>query len=244
MSGWNYVKIFSPAALLAWPLLFFSCMEQTVNPASGKFIDKRDKHEYQWVTIGTQTWMAENLAWLPAVSPPAMGSDTEPFYYVFGYDGTDVNAARRTNGFSSYGVFYNWVAAMNLADSSSGQSEIRGVCPEGWHMPTDEEWDVLVDFLGGDAIAGKKMKSTKSWKTYDGTSGKGDNSSGFNGLPAGSRNNIGVFYEIGYNALFWSSTQSGDYSAWYRHLGYNHTGVNRYFLNKSFGFSVRCVQDI
>ncbi len=223
--------------------MFSGCKEQTENPASGKFIDIRDKHEYSWVTVGTQTWMAENLAWLPAVSPPDTGSFSEPLFYVSGYQGNNVTEARRTSGFSSYGVFYNWPAAMNGADTLQNLIYTRGICPEKWHLPSDQEWDILINFLGGEFNAGKKMKSIKGWESFDGVSGRGDNSSGFNGQPAGLRNNLGKFYEIGYNALFWTTTGNGDYSAWYRHLIYSHEGVNRYFLSKSWGLSVRCVKD-
>lgn len=217
--------------LAGWLMILAGCQEQAEIPSSGKFIDYRDNHEYEWVTIGTQVWMAENLAYLPAVSPPAEASDTLPIYYVFGYEGTDVDQAKHSSGYSDYGVFYNWPAAMN------------GVCPEKWHLPSDTEWDYLVNYLGGDVLAGKKMKSTHGWKRDSGVPGRGTNASGFNGLPAGSRNNGGVFYKEGYNALFWASTDNGQYSAWYRHLGYKSYEVSRYFMSKRFGFSVRCLKD-
>jgi uncharacterized protein (TIGR02145 family) len=226
-----------------WLMLISGCKEQSEIPASGKFIDNRDKLEYSWVTVGTQTWMAENLAWLPEVSPPDIGSTSDPVFYVMGYMGTDANEARKTEGYSSYGVFYNWLAAMNRADTTLGSIYTRGICPEKWHLPSDQEWDILINFLGGEFNAGKKMKSTKGWESFEGVSGRGDNSSGFDGLPAGSRINAGKFYDTGYNALFWTATGSGEYSAWYRHLIYSHEGVNRYFLSKSWGLSVRCVKD-
>lgn len=230
--------------LTGWASLLTGCAREPVIPVSGEFVDQRDQHEYKWIIIGTQTWMAENLAYLPAVSPPEAGSDVDPYYYVFRYEGTNVVTAKAWEYYSEYGVFYNWPAAMNGADSSEAvPSGVRGVCPEGWHLPSDGEWDILVNFLGGEFTAGKKMKSTLNWNNYNGVAGEGDNSSGFNALAAGSRHNGGGFYNLGFNALFWSTTGHGDNSAWYRYLGYFHNGVYRYFSNKRYGFSVRCVKD-
>jgi uncharacterized protein (TIGR02145 family) len=231
-------------ALSGLILLAAGCRQNPEVPTSGKFIDNRDQHEYKWVTIGTQAWMAENLAWLPEVSPPSEGSDTLKFYYVFRYEGTNVEAAKAWEYYADYGVFYNWPAAMGDTDTSNLiDNTVQGVCPEGWHLPSDGEWDILVNFLGGEYTAGKTMKSTKGWNSFEGESGAGDNSSGFNALPAGSRHNGGDFYNLGFNALYWSSTGYGDYSAWYRYLGYFHNGVYRYYSNKRFGFSIRCVRD-
>jgi uncharacterized protein (TIGR02145 family) len=240
--------MFSPTMVLSvltgWMLLFSGCAKEPDVPVSGKFIDTRDQKEYKWVIIGTQTWMAENLAYLPAVSPPLKGSDTAKYYYVFRFEGTSVTAAKEWEYYSSYGVFYNWPAAMDGSDSSKTFSNVvKGICPEGWHLPSDGEWDILVNSLGGEYTAGKKMKSTKGWNTLLGESGVGDNSSGFNALAAGSRQSAGLFYHLGFNALFWSSTGYDEYSAWYRNLGYNQNGVNRYYFNKSYGFSVRCVRN-
>ena len=87
----------------------------TPEPEEGKMIDPRDNHEYKIVTIGEQIWMAENLAYLPSVSKPeaAATSDGDPLYFVFNYDGEDVNAAKATKEYKTYGVLYNWYAAMN-----------------------------------------------------------------------------------------------------------------------------------
>jgi uncharacterized protein (TIGR02145 family) len=225
-------------------ILLTSCKKDSNALVTGSFIDSRDQHQYQWVTIGTQTWMSENLAWLPAVNPPLNGSDSAPFYYVFRYEGTSVTRAREWDYFSTYGVFYNWPAAMDGALSSDHvPSGIRAVCPEGWHLPSDGEWDVLVSYLGDQYSAGITMKSTKGWNPFEGEPGNGDNSSGFDALPCGSRQSGGEFYNLGFNAIYWSSSGYDEFSAWNRYLGYNHKGVNRYFFNKRYGFSVRCVRD-
>lgn len=232
------------SVLSGWMLLYSGCTKDPNVPVTGTFVDSRDQKQYKWVAIGTQTWMAENLAWLPAVSPPLAGSDTIPYYYVFRYVGSNTADARAWEYYSDFGVFYNWSAAMNGADSSNAvPSGVQGACPDGWHMPSDGEWDILVNLLGGEYSAGKAMKSKKGWNKYESSTGNGDNSSGFNALAAGSRHNGGSFFNLGFNALFWSSTGYGKYSAWYRYLGYFHNGVYRYHSNKMYGFSVRCVKD-
>jgi len=100
-----------------------------------------------------------------------------------------------------------------------------------------------VNFLGGGRILEKRMKSDHGWSTYEKMTGNGTNSSGFNGLPAGSRQSNGHFYNLGFTALFWSATSYSDHSAWYRNLGYYHSGVFRYFGNKASGYAVRCVKN-
>lgn len=121
--------------------------EPTPEPEEGKMIDPRDNHEYKIVTIGEQIWMAENLAYLPSVSKPeaAATSDGDPLYFVFNYDGEDVNAAKATKEYKTYGVLYNWYAAMNQKNATGGDAEaipsgIQGICPSGWHLPSKAEW--------------------------------------------------------------------------------------------------------
>ena len=116
------------------------------------FTDARDGTHYDAVKIGNQVWMAENLKYLPSVVGPATGSETAAYYYVYDYDGTDVMAAKATANYTTYGVLYNWPAAMNA-------------CPTGWHLPSDAEWTELTDYLGGSGVAGGKLKEigTTHW---------------------------------------------------------------------------------
>lgn len=119
----------------------------------GTFVDSRDGHTYKFVTIGTQDWMAENLAYLPKVNKPsATTSSTSPLYFVLNYDGEDVKAAKATEEFGLYGVLYNWYAAMGQADAVGGDAEanpsgVQGPCPNGWHIPSKAEWKVLDTFV-------------------------------------------------------------------------------------------------
>jgi len=97
---------------------------------NGTFTDSRDGRTYKTIKIGTQTWMAENLAWLPSVRPSKTSSEKENFYYVYGYEGTNVSAAKSTTNYTTYGVLYNWAGSL-------------AACPLGWHLPNEEEWKIL-----------------------------------------------------------------------------------------------------
>jgi len=94
-------------------------------------------YDYSTVLIGEQCWFSENCRYLPEVSPYSLGSDTAPYYYVYGYEGTDVDAAKSTDNYETSGVLYNWPAMMTV-----------GICPSGWHIPSDGEFTELTDFLG------------------------------------------------------------------------------------------------
>ncbi len=128
---------------------------------------------------------------------------------------------------NTYGRLYDWQTALNA-------------CPSGWHLPTDAEWQVLVDHLGGDAVAGGAMKSTTGWNAPNTGA---TNSSGFTALPGGLRNPNGSFLDVGDYGVFWSASEGSSNLAWYRGLDYNYSGVTRYDFYKELGFSCRCVRD-
>jgi len=205
--------------------------------------DLRDDKTYSYKTIGTQVWMTENLAYLPSVVGPGTGSASTAYYYVYSYDGTDVATAKATANYTTYGVLYNWTAAMNgVASSDSNPSGVQGACPEGWHLPSDAEWTTLSDYLGGISYAGGKLKEagTAHWT---GPNTGATNESGFTALPGGYHRNDGIFYFIGSNGYWWSSTDHNTSSAWYRNLCNSYSDVFRYTSTKDIGFSVRCVRD-
>ncbi len=201
-----------------------------------------DSNHYAVVTIGTQTWMAENLTYLPSVSPSFQGSFTSSFYYVYGYYGTNVTVAKATSNYQTYGVLYNWHAAMN-GDTSSNSvpSGVQGVCPNGWHLPSDAEWDIIVVYLGG-TIAGGKMKETDTTHWNIPNSGA-TNSSGFTGLPGGNKSLNNFFEDIGYKGYWWSSTEYDTFYTWIRYVNYSNGNVNRDTYMKTYGFAVRCLSD-
>ncbi len=215
----------------------------TQNSSGNTFTDPRDGNVYQTEIIGNQEWMAENLAYLPYVSGPGTGSQTTPYYYVYGYFGTDVNAAKATSKYTTYGVLYNWPAAMaGSASSSSNPSGVQGVCPVGWHLPSDAEWTELIDYMGGESVAGGKLKESGTMHWNSPNTGA-TNETGFTALPGGSRINFGVFNYVGSYGYWWSATESGASDAWSRYMSYGGSNAFRNYYTKELGYSVRCVRD-
>jgi len=207
------------------------------------FTDTRDNNHYNVVKIGNQIWMAENLKYLPSVVGPGTGSQTTPYYYVYGYNGTTVAEAKATANYTTYGVLYNWSAAMNgAASSTTNPSGIQGVCPTGWHLPSDAEWTELTDYLGGTTIAGGKLKETGTTHWASPNTGA-TNETGFTALPGGGRGSDGAFGSVGYDGGWWSATEGNATGAWNRIMNYGSGNVYRSSLSKELGFSVRCVRD-
>jgi uncharacterized protein (TIGR02145 family) len=189
-------------------------------------------YDYSTVLIGEQCWFSENCRYLPEVSPSSASSTTDPYYYVYGYEGTDVAAAQATSNYETYGVLYNWPAVMT-----------EGVCPSGWHIPSDEEFTELIDFLGGGSVAGGKMKEAGNEHWWSPNAGA-TNSSGFTALPGGYRQNPsgGFFSAIEGYGFWWSASEYGAYS-WERLLSANDDDVHRNGHYRYHGFSARCVRD-
>jgi uncharacterized protein (TIGR02145 family) len=218
-------------------LMDTSTVTFTVHYNIGILTDSRDDHKYYYCEIGSQTWMIENLAFLPSVSPPETGSSIDPRYYVFGYYGTSVNEAKPM--INSWGVMYNLPGALIA-------------CPPGWHLPIDEEWKILEKFLGmnpsqadstgwrNSGTVGKKLKSPSAWYP-DNT---GDNSSGFNAGPNAYRYGNGRFGASNpSNTFFWSPSVLNEQFALYRGLDGLFDGVKRWGFDTSLGLSVRCLRD-
>lgn len=232
------------------------------SPINNTFYDARGKgRTYKYVQIGTQSWMAENLAYLPAVSPPDVNSLKDPCYYVYDYSGTDVEAAKLTSNYRTYGVLYNWAAALAGSPSSNTiPSGVKGICPDGWHLPSDAEWGILEKYLMDNQYyfgnlnynIAKSMASNENWKTYpiEGNPGNdmaSNNKSGFSALPAGIKS-YSKFLALGEEGYWWTSDGS------FSHDGYPSIGIsaslsyNEPFLSSSTedgrtGYSIRCIKD-
>lgn len=196
-----------------------------------------DENLYNTVEIGGICWMAENLKYLPEVSPSSQGSTSAPHYYVYDYQGTDVSEAKDTTYFEKYGVLYNWPAATEA-------------CPPGTRLPTDEEWHILESAL---ATGPCDPKRDWDWQCYPaGTKLSvsdpvfpfwgGDNSSEFAALPAGDRGVDGLFNSLGGGTSFWTSLQHNNDQSWRRLLFTGNETVFRNVNDKDYGFSVRCVR--
>ncbi len=233
-----------PTASLASP-----CKTETEdNCEYGTLTDDRDGQTYKTVKIGDQWWMAENLNYR-YIQQTFEGAEEDSSSYCYNDD--PANCAK-------YGRLYLWSAAMDSAgiipgntangcgdgkDCNLGGVKVRGVCPEGWHLPDITELKTLFSAVGGEASAGTMLKSTEGWNAYEGTSGKGSDNFGFSALPAGHRDGYGDFYGEGNYALFWSSTEYNSYYAYDMYLYYN---LGNAYLNcggKYNGISVRCLRD-
>jgi uncharacterized protein (TIGR02145 family) len=218
--------------------------------------DSRDSQIYQYKTIGTQVWMTENLAYLPSVVGPGTGSNSTAYYYVYGYNGTDVATAKATSNYTTYGVLYNWPAAMNgSASSISNPSGVQGICPSGWHLPSDAEWKQLEKSLGmtdaqansinfrGTHNEGNKLKEAGTVHWNSPNTGA-TNETGFTALPGGYRAESNIFSILGETGNWWSSTFYNSDNAYYRSMSYVQSGVYRSDEGKNeYGLSVRCVRN-
>jgi uncharacterized protein (TIGR02145 family)/uncharacterized repeat protein (TIGR02543 family) len=187
-----------------------------------KVVDSRDGKMYRTVEIGRQTWMAENLNY--AAEGSKCGNETT-------YQLTENDADCAT-----YGRLYDWATAMNdAASSSNNPSGVQGVCPTGWHLPSDAEWTELTDYVRDPA--GTKLKSTTGWYENYGT-----DDVEFSALP-GSYGYSGYFGGGSDAGNWWSSTGVDASHAWYRNILYDGEDVERHNEEKAFLYSVRCVQD-
>ncbi len=202
----------------------------------GPNISDVEGNSYKTVTIGTQQWMAENLkvskysdgTIIPNITDYDQWSKLTTGAWAY-YNNDVVNNAK-------YGKLYNWYA---VSPTKNGN---KNVCPIGWHLPTDTEWTVLTDYLGGEIVAGGKMKEvgTTSWNSPNADA---TNTSLFSALPGGCRNFNGYYFIIGDVGNWWSSTETNTYDAWGRYLGYGNGSAHRDGNDKRYGLSVRCLRD-
>jgi uncharacterized protein (TIGR02145 family) len=189
---------------------------------------------YNTVLLGTQCWMAENLNVGTKINSTCCWQQQTDNGIIekYCYNNDDANCA-------IYGGLYEWTEAMQYVTAQGAQ----GICPDGWHVPTDGEWTILTNYLGGESVAGGKMKEPGFAHWYSPNTGA-TNESGFTCLPAGVRYDYdGSFYYLGVQGFFWSSSQDGISYAWSRSLDYYYAYVYRSYDYKEYGFSVRCLKD-
>ena len=213
-----------------------------------------DGNVYNTVQIGSQCWMKENLRTTQYVDSTAIsqGSNTSTTVAYWYYPNSD--ASNKT----TYGLLYNWKAVMrNSSSSSANPSGVQGVCPTGWHVPSDAEWKQMemtvgmsqsdADNTGYRGNIAAKLSGNTGWTSSTTANAAGNlsapdrNISGFSALPAGSYG--GIYDDFGYYAGFWSATEYDSSDAWQRGLHNNRAGVYRNNTNKGNGYSVRCIRD-
>lgn len=191
-----------------------------------------DGNIYHTVTIGTQVWMVENLKtthYRNGDTIPNVTDDTQWGTIIIGaYCNYDHNPSNVT----TYGRMYNWYAA----------NESRNIAPAGWHVPTDEDWTLLINYLGGGSVAGGKLKESGTAHWNSPNTGA-TNETGFTALPGGDRGTNGVFESMGIDGKWWSSTEAPLDYAWRRFISYYYANVDRDYASKTAGFSIRCVKD-
>jgi len=193
-------------------------------------IDYRDGQKYRTVQIGTQCWMAENLnvgIRIDGIENQSNNGIIEKYCY----DNTEANC-------DIYGGLYQWDEMMGYTTTAG----VQGICPETWHLPTDADWTTLTTFLGGETVAGGKMKEAGTTHWNSPNTGA-TNSSGFTGLPGGYRSTDYTFYSLSLTGAFWSSFEISATGAWYRYLFYYNASVDRGNYGKGYGLSVRCLRD-
>ena len=223
----------------------------------GATISDIDGNIYNTVLIGDQCWTKENLrvrrynngTAIPFDATGGAGGSSSTWnnltigaHTIYAHD-----SVATPSNLTKYGYLYNWYAAKGISTNGTilANDTLR-ICPSGWHVPTDAEWTTLTDVLGGENVAGGKMKSVGNFYWNSPNTGA-TNESGFSALPGGYRNSGGGFENIRSNAFFWSDTEGVSSIAWNRDLFYNQSYVKRnyyYFgINKSVGASIRCLKD-
>lgn len=205
-----------------------------LNKTFAQTVTDIDGNVYDTISIGTQVWMKQNLkttkyrdgSGIPNVTDNnAWSALTTGARCYYNNDSTTIAPV--------YGALYNWYAA----------NDARSLCPTGWHVPSDAEWSTLTTYLGGDGVAGGKLKEIDTLHWNSPNTGA-DNSSGFSALPGGNRGGNGNYSGIDNLGDWWSVSESSGFSAWGRHLVYDNTSVSRYNYTKKGGLSVRCFKDL
>ena len=191
-----------------------------------------DGNSYKTVKIGTQVWMAENLKVTHYRNGEEISNVTINSDWANLSTGAWCVYENDADYEKTYGNLYNWYAV----------NDARQLAPKGWHVPTDEEWNTLINYLGGVNVAGGNLKEagTTHWKAPN----EGAvNKVMFSALPGGCRGSSGTFLDVGDNGYWWSSTEIDPTNAWNRYLFCSNGYVNSFYLTKSSGYSVRCVKD-
>jgi uncharacterized protein (TIGR02145 family) len=190
-----------------------------------------DGNVYHTVVIGNQVWMEENLRtthYRNGDTIPDVADSTD-WDELFSGAWCDINN-QYTNA-AVFGHLYNWYAL----------SDPRGLCPSGWRIPTDDDWTVMAEFLGGEQVSGGKLKESDTLYWHSPNTGA-TNETGFSGLPGGSRQQNGPFWYFGYYGLWWTSTAENSEFAFYRSLSFDNTAMFRNHFRKNCGLAVRCIK--
>jgi uncharacterized protein (TIGR02145 family) len=191
-----------------------------------------DGNTYNTIKLGDQLWMGENLRVIHYRNGDDIVKVTNDTVWQSLTTGAYCDYDNLEENSTSYGRLYNWYAV----------NDSRHIAPDGWHVPSENEWKTLIDYLGGDQVAGGKMKAigTQYW-TIPNTGAT--NESGFSALPGGYRYTQGEFTDLTTSVFFWSSSENNSLDAWTHSLRYDDVVIWRYFYKKYWGCYVRCIKD-
>jgi uncharacterized protein (TIGR02145 family) len=192
----------------------------------------QDSNTYKTVKIGNQVWMAENLKttkYSDGTPIPNLSTDND---FHTSTSGAYCNYNNEMINGDTYGHLYNWYAV----------SSSHKIAPEGWHVPTENDWATLVNYLGGEKVAGEKLKET-GLTHWNGQNIAATNISGFTALPSGTRAEKGQFSFLGTASYWWSATKGNDKSALVRGCANSTGSLLLLYYNIEYGFSVRLIKD-
>lgn len=225
---------FSLLLIVLITTMFTSCEkdENKNNTISNGTVTDIDGNIYHTVKIGTQVWMSENLKVTKYRNGDPIPNVIDGTAWHNLSSGAYCHYDNDSNNSTTYGNLYNWYA---VHDS-------RNITPKGWHIPTDAEWTTLTDYLGGEEVAGAKLKETGGTHWESPNSGA-TNMSGFNALPGGDCNDYIEFFSIRRYGHWWSSTKFDATSVWIRDLCFDEIYVIKNIGGIRGGFSVRCIMD-
>lgn len=194
----------------------------------GTMVKDYDGNIYNTVKIGTQVWMAENLR-------TTHTSDGTPIALYYSANGNSAND-------ESYGLLYNWSTVMNgAASSNASPSGVAGICPAGWHIPSDSEWKTMEAYLGMDAT---ELNLTFAWRGTDqGTQLKPGGTTGFNATFAGIRYDFNNYVQFNNQSTYWTSTQYTATTSLLRQISTSESGIFRNQIIKGYFLGVRCIKD-
>jgi uncharacterized protein (TIGR02145 family) len=201
------------------------------------------------VQIGTQIWKAKNLNVTKYNDGTLIPQVTDPIEWSFLSTGAWCYYNNTTANSTTYGRLYNWYAVAGIYDAASAADPTlrKKLAPPGWHIPSDAEWITLVNFLGGQNVAGSKMKTTGTTQAGTGLwlapNTGATNTSGFSGLPGGYRYSSGSFDFVNITGVWWSSSGATSAGSWVRFIKYNTEVATRGWDNHKFGYSVRCIKN-
>lgn len=219
--------------------LNFTTYNNSSCPGLITYLDNRDNEIYSTVLIGRQCWMKQNLRHLPTITATSSTS-TGPKYFVYGYNGTNLQEAKASANYGLMGVLYNMAAALNGETySNTIPSGVKGICPTGWHIPSEDEFNEMISRVAPPISVAPKLKSTTLWLQ----NGNGNNSSFFSAYPSG-RFNANIFENYGYGAFFWTSTKWGtETNPRVFFLTSTSNAIFNSSYNENSNLSIRCVKN-